>query len=151
MELFIDVDKIFTNSNALNKICGSISDFCDLLSAHVEKEIEKIITNNIIPETKLFVVVPSDDSDYYWYAIMKQAKNRFRLFPRQDLGIQLVTRPWSEDAKDPTKYMKVQMDYMDVVAMGADPNDPNFCVDVSVSCMRTVIRDVCCHCRKAHF
>lgn len=72
--------------------------------------------------------IPSDDSDAYWFNITKQVKKRFKLFPREDIGIQLVTRPWCEDPKDPTKHQKVQMDYMDVIDMGADYNDPNLVV-----------------------
>jgi len=68
---------------------------------------------------------PNDASDFYWFNIMKQTKNRFNLFPKMDWGIQLVTRPWAEDPKDPTKYHKVQMDYLDVIDMGGDPYDPN--------------------------
>jgi hypothetical protein len=71
---------------------------------------------------------PNDASDFYWYNIMKQAKNRFGLFPKMDWGIQLVTRPWCEDPKDPTKYHKVQMDYLDVIDMGGDPHDKNLVV-----------------------
>jgi hypothetical protein len=68
---------------------------------------------------------PNDASDFYWYNIMKQTKNRFGLFPKMDWGIQLVTRPWAEDAKDPTKYGLVQMDYLDVIDMGGDPYNPD--------------------------
>jgi hypothetical protein len=71
---------------------------------------------------------PNDASDFYWFNIMKQAKNRFGLFPKMDWGIQLVTRPWAEDPKDPTKYHKVQMDYLDVIDMGGDPYDPDLIV-----------------------
>jgi hypothetical protein len=68
---------------------------------------------------------PNDASDFYWFNIMKQTKNRFSLFPKMDWGVQLVTRPWAEDPKDPTKYHKVQMDYLDVIDMGGDPHDPD--------------------------
>ena len=71
---------------------------------------------------------PNDASDFYWFNIMKQAKNRFGLFPKMDWGIQLVTRPWAEDAKDTTKYHKVEMDYLDVIDMGGDPYDPKLTV-----------------------
>jgi hypothetical protein len=71
---------------------------------------------------------PNDASDFYWFNIMKQAKNRFGLFPKMDWGIQLVTRPWAEDPKDPTKYHKVEMDYLDIIDMGGDPYDPNLTV-----------------------
>jgi hypothetical protein len=71
---------------------------------------------------------PTDASDFYWFNVMKQAKNRFRLFPRQDGGIQLVTRPWAEDPKDATKYHKVQMDYFDLIDLGVDPYDKNIVV-----------------------
>lgn len=67
---------------------------------------------------------PNDASDFYWFNVMKQAKNRFGLFPKMDWGIQLVTRPWAEDKKDPTKYHYVEMNYMDVIDMGGDPYDP---------------------------
>jgi len=71
---------------------------------------------------------PNDASDFYWFNIMKQAKNRFGLFPKMDWGIQLVTRPWAEDPKDPTKYHKIQMDYLDVIDMGGDPYDKKLIV-----------------------
>ena len=71
---------------------------------------------------------PNDASDFYWFNVMKQAKNRFGLFPKMDWGIQLVTRPWAEDDKDPTKYHKVHMDYLDVIDMGGDPYDPKLMV-----------------------
>lgn len=68
---------------------------------------------------------PNDASDFYWFNIMKQTKNRFGLFPKMDWGIQLVTRPWCEDPKDPTKYHTVEMDYLDVIDMGGDPYNPD--------------------------
>jgi len=73
---------------------------------------------------------PSDYSEFYWFNIMRQAKNRFGLFPKMDWGIQLVTRPWCEDPKDLTKSQYVEMNYMDIIDMGGDPYDPHLKVTI---------------------